>query len=365
MTNILPLPVEVEEITPEWMTAVLRQEHPDVTIKAVEITEEIRGTCTKLFLRLERDEAAVSAGIPETMLLKGGFEPHSRNPNMHHMHQREVRGYSETLPALGLHHPKCYFAKYDDQVSQGIILMEDLKAKGATFCNALSPQSFEQVVDRMTALARFHARTWDSDAIRADGRWADLPNFFEVMNGFFYEKANEENWARFCSMPRGASCSTRFLDRQWMVDSWERLKIYAADMPHCVLHGDIHLGNLYIDTDGTPGFFDTISSLGPGMLELSYHVSVAVDIADRPAWEGALVQRYLDELRASGIAAPDFETAMEQYTVMMVYGHFIWMTTEARYQPESINTANCARMTGAMLDNGLIATLDKIPLPAS
>jgi aminoglycoside phosphotransferase (APT) family kinase protein len=135
-----------------------------------------------------------------------------------------------------------------------------------------------------------------------------------------------------------------------MIDAFRRMVAFSQTLPQCVLHGDIHLGNLYIDPDGTPGFFDTLASRGPGMLEVSYHVSASVDSADRRRWEGPLVQHYLDELARHGVTPPPFDEAMRQYVILLLYGFFIWMTTESNYQTESVNAANAARVSAAMLD---------------
>ena len=117
---------------------------------------------------------------------------------------------------------------------------------------------------------------------------------------------------------------------------------------------DLHLGNLYTEKDGTPGFFDTMTARGPGMLEVSYHVSASLDVADRPRWEAALVQHYLDELARNGIEPPAFDEAMRQYSIFLLYGHFVWISTESHYQTEAVNTANAARVSAAMLDNDTI-----------
>ncbi len=69
-----PLPVTLDGITPEWLTAALRTRTPDVSVRDVEIADIIRGTCTKIRLRLDVDEAGRDAGIPGTLFLKGGFE---------------------------------------------------------------------------------------------------------------------------------------------------------------------------------------------------------------------------------------------------------------------------------------------------
>jgi aminoglycoside/choline kinase family phosphotransferase len=353
-----PLPISLEEITRDWLTAALRTRHPGVTVRALEIVDVLRGTCTKIRLKLDLDDAGRRAGIPEQVILKGGFEAHARE--LSQMHEREVRGYRDVFPVLALPTPACHFADYDPERKQGIIIMDDLAARGVTFCNALRPQTYEQVARRLGVLARFHARSWDSPELAPGGRWGDLPEFFAVMRGFFERNVSREAWQRFIGAPRGAAVSVRFHDRDWMADAWDRLTRFSQRLPHCVLHGDIHLGNLYIEADGTPGFLDTLASRGPGMLEVSYHVSASVDAADRPRWEGALVQHYLDELASSGVDAPAFDDAMHQYGILPLYGYFIWITTESHYQPEAVNTANAARVSAAMLDHDTRGLLESI-----
>jgi Phosphotransferase enzyme family len=355
-----PLPTSVEEITPAWLSAAVRQRAPEATVRGFEIVDFIHSTCTKIRLRLDMDEAGKRAGIPELVILKGGFEEHSRNVGMANMHEREVRGYRDVFPVIPLPTPACYFADYDPERQQGIIIMEDLKARGVTFCHATRPQTFEQVATRMQALARFHAGSWGSLELGPGGKWATLDEFLGVMRPFFDAYTEPDNWQRFILAPRGAAASVRFHGRKWMRDAWDRMVRFSRQLPQCVLHGDIHLGNLYIDGDGSPGFFDTLASRGPGMLEVSYHISAAVDVADRPRWEGALVQVYLDELARNGAEPPPFDEAMRQYGILLIYGYFIWITTESHYQTESVNTANAARVSAAMIGHDIDSLLKTV-----
>jgi hypothetical protein len=353
-----PLPITVEEITPEWLTAALRHRAPGVTVHGFDVVDVVDTTTTKVRLRLDRDAPATAAGIPELVIVKGGFRAHGRE--LEKMHLREVRAYRDVFPDVPLHTPTCFFADFDAERRQGIVIMEDLVERGVEFCHASKPQSQEQVARRLSALAAFHASTWDSPELGPGGKWGDLVDFFDVMRGFFDRYTSAENWQRFMHAPRGAATSVRFHDRDWMIEGWTRVTRYGQSLPQCVLHGDVHLGNLYTDTDGTPGFFDPLASRGPGMLEVSYHVSASIDVADRSRWEGALVRHYLDELRRHGVDAAPFDEAMRQYAVFLIYGLFIWLTTESHYQAEAVNTANAARVSAAMLDHdsaSLIAAL--------
>jgi aminoglycoside phosphotransferase (APT) family kinase protein len=204
------------------------------------------------------------------------------------------------------------------------------------------------------------AKTWASPELQKGGRWGDLVDFFDVMRDFFDDRTVPDTWHRFVTAPRGAATSVRFHDREWLIKAWDRLTRYAQRLPHCVLHGDIHLGNLYVEPDGTPGFLDMLASRGPGMLEVSYHISASLDTLDRPRSEQALVRHYLAELSRSGADAPAFEEAMCQYGLFLLYGHFIWMTTEPFMQSEAVNTANAARVSAAMIDRRTLELLDAI-----
>lgn len=354
-----PLPVTVDGITRDWLTAALRQRAPEVVVEACEVLDVLNTTTTKVRIRLTLNPAGREAGIPERIIVKGGFQPHARD--LDHMHLREVRGYRDVFPHVPLPHPACYFADFDAGQRQGIIIMEDLVERGVTFCHATQPQTYEQVARRLTALARFHAATWASADLQPGGKWGDLVDFFAVMQGFFDDRTSPEKWDRYMNLPRGVATSFRFRDREWMRASWAKVCRYGQSLPYCVLHGDVHLGNLYIEPDGTPGFFDTLASRGPGMLEVSYHVSASIDIADRASWEEDLVRVYLHELTACGVAAPDLDEAMHQYGVFLLYGLFIWQTTESHFQAEAVNTANCARVSAAMLDHDALGLLAALP----
>ena len=357
--NMRHLPTRLDQIDADWLTWALRTRAPGVTCRAAEIVDVIPGTCTKIRLRLDMDEAGKVAGIPATMILKGGFEAHSRA--MYSVQLSEVRGYRDVFPVSPLRTPKCFFADYDDEGEQGLILMEDLVARGAEFCSALRPQSFDQIARRLDALARYHAQTWESPDIRPGGRFADFDETEPALRIYMDQYlAKPSEWQRFIAMPRGAATSVRFHDLDRMIAAFERLVAYSRTLPHCVIHGDTHLGNLYVDPDGSPGFFDSLPGRAPGMKEVSYHMTGALDVADRRAWDRALVQHYLDQLRAHGIDAPGFDEAWEQYVAFLLDGYIIFLLNESFYQPEAVNTAYAVRFSNAMIDHGTLDLLEAI-----
>ena len=350
----LPLPLEIEGITREWLEAALRLRHPAIGLRDARVIEVIHGTCTKIRIALEPDAAGRAAGIPERVILKGGFEPHSRM--MHAMHRQEVHAYADVCPRSPLRFPACWFAGYDPEARQGIVIMVDLIARGADMLHPQRPQAPGDVARRLTMLARHHALRWESPEFRPGGRFdwvervADSPYFDTVLVDDF--------WRQCVTSARGAAASVRFHDLGWMRGAIDRLNRLARELPETLIHGDTHLGNLYIDVDGEPGFFDSLPHRAPAMYEISYHITGALDLADRREHERALVAHYREELLRCGVRAPSLEDFMWQYGCYLANGYAIFLVNASEFQPEAINTAYTARFSAAMLDHGTAGLLE-------
>jgi hypothetical protein len=345
----------LEEIDRDWLTAALRTRAPDVTVRDFSIVNVINGTCTKVRLRLAMDEAGQRAGIPETVILKGGFEPHSRIMAM--THEKEVRSYRQVLGALHLRSPRWYFAEYDAEQKQGIVIMEDLVARGVQFCHPLTPQTPEQTAARLTALAHFHAQTWNSPELAAGGRWGWPADLLPAMRSYMTRYLKPGAWQPFIDAPRGAAVAKQFQDLQWMDRAIDAMARLAQQLPSCIIHGDTHLGNLYFDVDGAPGFFDPQIHRAPSLVEFAYHVGGGLDPADRRRSESALLKHYLDELQRCGIQPPAFADAWRAYGAFLAFGYGVFITNESMFQPEAINTAYTSRFSVAMLDHDTTALL--------
>ena len=140
-----------------------------------------------------------------------------------------------------------------------------------------------------------------------------------------------------------------------------KLSRHSKTVPRALLHGDTHLGNLYIDIDGEPGFFDSLPHVGPPMIEIAYHLACALDIADRRIHERDLVAHYRDALIGEGIAPPPLDELMRQYGYYLATGYLIFLVNASDFQPEAINTAYTARFSAAMLDHDSIGLIDALP----
>lgn len=354
--NLYPLPIMLDGLSTPWLEAALQSWNPGITLRDSEILDVNNGTCTKVRVRLDVDEAGKAAGIPERVIVKGGFEPHSRV--MHDMHSQEVHAYADVLPHTPLRFPACYFAGYREEDQQGIVIMEDLVARGVEFCHPQKPQTPEQVAKRLTRLAQHHAMSWGTGDFKPGGRFAwaahtgDSTHFDSILV--------PDVWASYVDSARGAAASVCFHDLDWMIRAKTRFNAFAKAQPEVLVHGDTHLGNLYIDVDGEPGFFDSLPHKSAIMKEVSYHVAGALDVPDRRAHERELVAHYRYELASHGADLPPLDELMRQFGIFLANGYMIFIVNASEFQPEAINTAYTARFSSAMLDHDTMGLIEAL-----
>jgi len=124
-----------------------------------------------------------------------------------------------------------------------------------------------------------------------------------------------------------------------------------------LLHGDEHLGNLYIEPDGRPGFLDWQVKRAPWSQGVSYFMVGGLDSGDRRNWERGLLAHYLDRLAANGVKAPSFEHAWLSYRRDILYGFLVWVVNDSQYQSEIVNVANTVRFGTAMLEHDTLGLL--------
>lgn len=358
------LPLTIEDISSEWLTAALARSVPGIEVRSLEVLDVRHGFTTVIRVRIDMNDAGRAAGIPEVLMLKGGFERGTRDFAGDYSifpFVMEVGSYKE-LPALGLNMPKFWFAEFSEERKQMMIVMEDLTRRGVTFGHGLRTVTADQVRDRLTSIAAFHAKTWDSPEVKPGGRYERFPPngaamFHDYMHhAGFYEPGV---WEKHCGMPRGAAVSSEFHDLDWMNRALEYMTRLSNEVPNVLVHGDTHLGNLYFEADGTPGFFDSLPRREAPMIEVSYLITNALDHSVRRDHDHELIAHYRSELIRNGVDALSLEELLHQFAAFLPFGYITFLVNQADWQTESFNTAHTARYNAAMLDHGTHALIDK------
>jgi aminoglycoside phosphotransferase (APT) family kinase protein len=120
--------------------------------------------------------------------------------------------------------------------------------------------------------------------------------------------------------------------------------------PTCVIHGDTHSGNVYLDGDGRACLLDWQNvQRGWWATDVAYHLATTLEVGDRRAYEADLLRHYLHELASSGAPAPDFDEAWEQYISGFAYGYFLWVIT--RISSRAVVLIHIPRLAAALTDH--------------
>ena len=123
--------------------------------------------------------------------------------------------------------------------------------------SALRPFDWNKIVSFVDALADLAAYYWSSPDFNAGGDLEWVLHSYEKEAADYIDRYLEpENWERFMALAR-CTCLPRALhDRGRMRGAIDALKDKLAAQTMTLSHGDVHPGNLYINSDGTPGFLD-------------------------------------------------------------------------------------------------------------
>jgi hypothetical protein len=351
------LPLRPEEITAQWLTAALALGHSGVVVESAQVKDVILGTSTKIRVALRCNAAGRAQGIPETLIVKGGFEAHS--PQLAFMYAAEMRFYRDLLPRLPMNAPRCWYAASDPQSHQSIVVMEDLVPRNVRFCRVQQPHTYAQAEAFLEAMARWHAAWWDHPALADDGELGWVGRTFDQFGWMYANRyLQPQVWAHWMEQPRGQAVAAPLRDRDRMEAALRALDASRASATPTLVHGDTHPGNLYLEADGKAGFLDAQMRRSPWVQDVAYHLTASLDLLDRPRWEEALLAHYLRCLAREGVRnPPTFAQAWDAYRNELVYGLFIFLINETAFQTEATNTAYAARFGAAVAQHGSVGRL--------
>lgn len=328
------LPLRIEQITTDWLGSILSERYPGTVVTELHIGTVIAGTATKVRLLLSYNEAGHAHRLPPTMWLKGGFIRHDFTFDESFVN--EAKFFATWAPEMNIHIPKAYWSGWDEGV-QGLVLMEDLAARNASFGRATRLITIEQQAQTVELLAQMHARWWQSPELKT------LRNFSTVWQAAdrVVMMMLEPDYFDACMASRRCAAYTGpYRDRKRIKEGLRTQWRRSLEIPQVFSHGDAHLGNMFFETDGRPGFLDWQAwQEGPYMHDVAYSIIGNLSVADRRAAEKGLLAHYLEALKANGVASPPTrEEAWEAYRRHAMHG-FMWAFTPVEMQPEDVVTA--------------------------
>jgi hypothetical protein len=351
------VPCSPNAITPEWLTAVLCEKHPDAVVTAVEVKPASAGTHERHRLIVRYNDAGRRAGLPGSIFTKslpsvvtrmiGGFNGTARV---------EGQFFTQLRPLLQLEAPVGYHAAFDRQTFASILLLEDLVAtKSATFCNHRTYVTREMAGDMIDVLAALHARFYGDRELATRYRWvAGYPRWFTIGA----EKMSLEYYTRKAFEAASHVIPAKVMaqrDAVWPA-AMRALAVHEGE-GQGLIHSDVHIGNWYRTTAGKMGLCDwQCLSRGHWSRDFAYAVTAALTPADRRMWEKDLLARYLARFAELTGTKPNFDESFRYYREQIVHALLMWTITLCHspllpnMQPEETTLAMIERITTAMAD---------------
>lgn len=350
----LSVPESWDDITPDWMSSALAEDHPDVTVDGVSVVLRDDGTNRRARLGL-----TYSAGLgPTTVFAKAVDPEHADLVELTSGLFHEPRLFNSKV-ALPLDHPKVYTAIIDEKARDFLMLMEDIVARGADPRDSTRPMSIDQVASGVRGLARMHSTFWGE---RLDGyptlSWLEPFVAFEGMRYAPLHIAHERLGDTVPAEILALSGTELF------VDIWARYIGTLMTSAPTLLHGDPHIGNTYVLPNDEVGFLDwQMARRGNWSLDLGYFLQGALTIEDRRRGERDLLAEYRGALELPADEMPSADEVWLRYRASVAHGLAIWMATASggdAWQSAEISVALAQRYSTAFVDLETRTALDAI-----
>ena len=338
------LPREIGAITAGWLTEALSARYAGTEVSAVHIGTVIAGTATKIRLLLEYNGAGHAHRLPPTLWLKGGFICHDHT--YFHAFRDEAAFFRDWAPHLAINIPTCYYAA--DDGLQGLVLLEDLLARNVSFGRATLPISVDQQAQTLDLLAALHANWWQSEKL---AHIQSFTNFWVAADRVVSRMLEPSYFASCLASSRGTPIQGRYRDPEQVATGLRAQWRHADDIAQCFTHGDAHLGNMYFERDGSPGFLDWQAwQRGPYMHDVAYSIIGNLTVEDRRRHQHDLLTHYRNKLASHGVAKPPSATEMwDAFRRHAMHG-FMWFVTPEQMQPTDVCEAEAERFGTAVVD---------------
>jgi hypothetical protein len=252
----------------------------------------------------------------------------------------EARFYRDLAPRLPMRTARVPYVAVDPDTDASIIVMEDIVAGGGLFMSPHRPFPVPVARESLSQLAALHGSTWGLGSV-SDLAWLGLNR---TMTMTMFDAATLQ---KLLDDGRADGFPDELRSGQNLFDA---LQVHASHPVTCVLHGDTHTGNLYLDSDGHPCFYDweTITT-GNWAQDVAYHLATVLSIEDRRANEQELLRHYLSDLAANGGPAIEFDEGYALYCRSFTLGYLYWVITQIRGRDEVL--AHMPRLEAAMEDH--------------
>ncbi|MEM7225653.1 MAG: phosphotransferase [Pseudomonadota bacterium] len=298
---MIPIPDSAEEVTADWLTAVL-QDTGVIDGRVAQVESEHFGEgvgMMSFMLRCRLGYEGPSSRAPTSLIVK--LEPKGAVYRDYietwHGFEREIRFYQEVAPQARCRVPAFYHGASDEQ--RAVIVLEDLGHLRVV--NQVRGLRDRETVAAVRQIARLHGRYWDSPAlVRLDWLPRDEPRL---------TLSYEETWDEFEAV-YGLRIGPAAVDLgRRLAGSLDWLRAEIASRPHTVCHGDLRADNIFFGPDGSDDaavIFDwQVCVQAFGALDLARLLGGSEPAAERASHANEVFAAWHDTLLNEGVTGYD------------------------------------------------------------
>jgi Ecdysteroid kinase-like family len=299
-TDGVPIPAQLSDLTAGWFSQAL-----DCQVSAVEVIDAHSGTTGRARVRL-----TAGGAVPETLFVK--LQPFTQDQRelirQVGLGVAEARVYANIGNELPVRVPRVWHSSYQPEDGAFVMVLEDLTASGCRFPATADDDILDVAHSTVQELAKLHATYLDRE----------LP-WLRTAEGMRAKPNDPKVAARrsmFIKMPLdqfGAEMPPVFrrLAELYIERNFDVVTLFGQG-EHTLIHGDSHIGNLFVD-NGRAGFYDwAVASRGPGIRDFAYFMCNSVPTDLRRAHQDDLISLYRRTFESHGCTLDD-TTARDQY----------------------------------------------------
>jgi len=354
-----PIPVEVDDLTPAWLSNVL-----EVDVRAVEVLDRHSGTTGRA--RIGVSYADDDAPLPPSLFVKlPPFDVAQRKfVDAAGLGVAEARFYRDLAHEITLRIPAVHYAEIDGD-GRYVMVIEDLAAEGCRFPRPGDDDVAEWGTGLVEELAKLHAPFWDSPRLRDGGDLVWVTDGGRT--GRNVPKGSGGGYVSLALEQFGEEMGPDFqrLAQLYIDHAPEIMENVLDEGVHTLIHGDPHLGNLFLVNDSVGGdrvgFLDwAMLDRRTGMRDVSYVLCNSIPAEIRRAHEREWIAQYRAALADAGVVL-DADTAWEQYRLYAVYSWVSATSTAAvgnRWQAAKIGQGGMRRATASIEDLDTVGILE-------
>ena len=300
--SIATMPTSADDVTAEWLSSVtdfdIASARPELIGVGIGVTSAV--------YRVHLD----GPSCPDTIIMKmPALDPAAVfTSTVLRMYHREVGFYNHLADQSPIRVPTGHFGTIDEETAQFVLLIEDLGEKRCVDqVVGMELGDAEHAVDE---LAAWQAQFWGkADEIVDRGLAMSLgdPIYPAVLPMVF-----TEGWEKVTGTV-DLPASIRTVGEKW-VGGFESLLQEMCQGPNTLAHGDYRADNMLFDDDGSLVLLDfQLIGSGTAAYDLAYFITQSLDAELAADHERELFDRWIEGLRAGGVAADDLGHQWDHY----------------------------------------------------